>query len=372
MKAATSRWLVGLWLCSVAFFAPRAHAQVVAAITAGAVASGAARAEQTEPTYAFPGSEPQDWLDPRTNTTSVLARACGVVAEASITVTADAALLNLVLLNESKEVMGFEPSATLVQLDHGIKRRVKGAGAGDMMIQPGWRRWLSLELPTKTALRGQNSLGVELVLKSPSFGVCRLQARIARPPGPEREETFRRYSSLELSLGGGPRLLTTGALHELTPRVGAAFGLDIVAFWSLHHGAAFDIALETPGRAAVAKVAPNRSFEDKGSVEAAGFFLGYVYRFYPVGRLSVAYSPEVGVIPFQLTEGSEQREVLATSAVICPKHRLRVMLPVAPLMDGSFTLGLSVSHTYVPYGRLGEADLSGNLLSTMLLLGIAD
>lgn len=30
-----------------------------------------------------------------------------------------------------------------------------------------------------------------------------------------------------------------------------------------------------------------------------------------------------------------------------------------------------ISHTYVPYGLLGEADLSGNLLSPLLLLGIA-
>jgi hypothetical protein len=118
-------------------------------------------------------------------------------------------------------------------------------------------------------------------------------------------------------------------------------------------------------------VAPDNNFNGKGNVEAAGFFLGYLYRLYPVGRLSVAYSPGLGVIPFQLTDGSQNDNVRATSAVICPRQRLRVTLPVAPFLDGSFTLGLSVSHTYVPYGRLGEAQLSGNLLSAVLLLGMA-
>jgi hypothetical protein len=371
LSAATRHLRVLCGLLVLASFAPAARAQVAAGVAAGVAASSAARPAPTEITATFPGSEPQDWLDPRTKSTSVLARACGVVAELSITVTNDAAFLNLVLLNESREVMGFEPGGTLVQLSHGQKRRVKRAGTGDIVIHPGWRQWLSLQLPTKTELRGQSSLGVELPLMSPSLGACRLRSRIARPPSPEREETFRRYSMMELSFGGGPRLLTTGALHELAPRVGAAFGLDILGFWSLHHGLALDLALETPGRGAVAKVAPNNGFDGKASVEAAGFFLGYVLRFYPVGRLSIAYSPELGVIPFQLTEGSGQREVRETSAIVCPKHRLRVMLPVAPLLDGSFTLGLSVSHTYVPYGRLGEADLSGNLLSTLLLLGVA-
>jgi hypothetical protein len=371
VKSARRRGLVSLWLCLLVAFAPAARAQVGAAIAAGAASGAVATAERAEVTNGFAGTEPPDWLDPRTKTTSVLSRACGVVAEVSLTVTADLALLNVVLLNEAQEVLGFEPGATLVQLGNGPKRRVQSAVAGDLMMQPGWRQWLSLPLPSKSELRGQSSLAVEFLLKSPTFGACRLQTRIVRPPGPEREETFRRYSNLEMSFGGGPRLLTTGKLHELTPKVGVAFSFDVVAFWSIHHGLALDIALETPGRGAVAKVAPNNDFEGKGGVEAAGFFLGYVYRFYPVGRLAIAYSPEVGVIPFQLSNGNREHSVEATSAVICPKHRLRVMLPVAPLLDGSFTVGASVSHTYVPYGRLGEADLSGNLLSAVLLLGIA-
>lgn len=50
--------------------------------------------------------------------------------------------------------------------------------------------------------------------------------------------------------------------------------------------------------------------------------------------------------------------------------RLRATLPIAPLLDGSLSVGLSISHTYVPYGRIGLAELQGNLVSAALLLGI--
>lgn len=361
----------GAWLCLIACFAPRVRAQVAAG-TAGAIAAGAARSATAAPAPdGFPGSEPEDWLDPRTGSTSVLVRGCNVVADVSLTVTPGWAFVNVVLLNESEgEPLAFEPSATHVLLGSGVKRRVRQTIAGDLLIQPGWQQPVSMPLSSKAELRGIGSLGVELTVKSPSFGACRLEARIVRPQGPEREATFRPYATTELYFGIGPRLLTTGNLHALSPKVGVSFVFDVAAYWSVHHGVALDLAPETLGRGAVSKVSPDDDLRGKGNVEAAGFFLGYLYRFYPVGRLSITYSPEVGIIPFQLTNGQSQDRVEATSAVFCPKHRLRAVLPIFPVFDGSFTLGLSLSHTYVPYGRLGEANLSGNLLNAVLLFGL--
>jgi hypothetical protein len=98
-----------------------------------------------------------------------------------------------------------------------------------------------------------------------------------------------------------------------------------------------------------------------------GFFLGYVAR-WPLTRwLSLSYSPQLGLTPFQLVEGTKGAKV--TETVICPRQRLQLTLPFGSLADGHFLVALALAHTYVPYGKWGQLDVAGNLLSAQLLLG---
>jgi hypothetical protein len=84
----------------------------------------------------------------------------------------------------------------------------------------------------------------------------------------------------------------------------------------------------------------------------------------------LVYSPQIGVVPFQLTDGTEG--VKMTSAVVCPRQRLRLIAPFARFLSGSAFAAVSVSQTYGPYGHLGEVALSGNLFSGVLLLGLGE
>lgn len=313
------------------------------------------------------GSEPPDWLDPSTGSASVLAHGCDVVSEVTLTVTPSAAYLNVLVVNESREVLAFDPSATLVQLGNAGKRRVRTTERGHSELQPGWQQWLPLELPDKADLKGAGSLAVELLVISPSFGKCWVKSRIVRPAGASRTATYTPYSSLELAWGGGPRLLTTGALHELAPKVGVSLGMEVNGYWALHHGAALDIALETPGSARARDVAPELTFQEKPRIDAAGFFLGYVARWPLTSWLSLTYSPQLGLTPFQLVDGTKGAKV--TETVICPRQRLQLTVPFGSLADGHFLVALALAHTYVPYGKLGQLGVAGNLVSAQLLLG---
>jgi hypothetical protein len=353
-------------------FAFSAQAQVQAAVAAGtAGAVGGLARTQSEPAPLSLGTEPPDWLDPQTQSASNLARGCGVVSEVTLTVTPGSAFLNVLVSNTSREVLAFDAAATRVLLDGRGKRRVRTQLRGSLNVPPNWWQWLPLQLPSKSNLDGISWLEAELVIVSPSFGRCIVKNRIVRPPGPRRAESVTPYTLLELGFGLGPRFLTTGALHEIAPKPGVSFGLDLDVFWSVHHGARFVIAGETAGRAKGEQVAPSLTFEGKPVIEAAGFFLGYVARFPLTDWLSLTYSPQVGWIPFQLVDGGEQRRVKLTSSVFSPRQSVRLSAPFAHVSDGSFFGALSVSHTYVPYGRLGEVELRGNLLSALLMLGVS-
>jgi hypothetical protein len=209
-------------LVGSALLAPPAAAQlagVAAAGVAGGLSANAAQAQAT--TERLPGTEPPDWVDPSTGTTTVLGRGCGSVTQVTLTTTPGTAYLH--------------------------------------------------------------------VLTPCTVG--------------------------EFSFGGGARLLTTGELRELGPRPGFSAGFDFTVFFSLHHGATLDVALETPGRAQAAKAFPERTFDGAPRIEAAGFFLGYVARLPVAPWLALSYSPQLGVIPFQL---SDKQGAQATSAVFCP------------------------------------------------------
>jgi hypothetical protein len=61
-----------------------------------------------------------------------------------------------------------------------------------------------------------------------------------------------------------------------------------------------------------------------------------------------------------------------TEAVVCPRQRLRLVAPFARFLGGNLFAALSASHTYVPYGKLGQVDLAGNLVSGVLMLGVGE
>jgi hypothetical protein len=293
-----------------------------------------------------------------------------VVSEVTLSVTAQAAFVNVLVYNQSDEVLAFDPGATLVQLGAGPKRRVRSKVSGHLEVQPQWQQWLPLELPEKAALENQSSLTVELLIIGPSFGQCRLSSRLTRPSGPQEAETFTAYNNAEIAFGGGVRALTTGALRDVAPGVGFSGAFDFAVYWSMHHGVALDITLDFPGRAKALAVDPGRTFQGKPAIEAAGFFLGYAGRL-PLGAwLSLVYSPQIGVIPFQLLDGSEGAKM--TAAVFCPRQRMRLIAPFGRFLGGRFFAALSASHTYVPYGHLGEVALAGNLFSGVLMLGVGE
>jgi hypothetical protein len=339
----------------------------VAAGVAGGV--GASSATEQSGAQRLLGKPPADWLDPRTGSASVLAQGCGVVSEVTLSVTAQAAFLNVLVLNQSTELLAFDPGATLVQLGAGPKRRVRSKVIGHLEVQPEWQHWLSLELPEKAALEQQSMLTVELLIMGPSFGQCRLRSRLTRPAGPPRAETYTVYNNAEIAFGGGVRALTTGALREVAPGVAFSGAFDFAIYWSMHHGAVFDVTLDFPGRAKARAVDPDRDLSNP-TIEAAGFFLGYAGRLPLTGWLSLVYSPQVGVIPFQLTDGTQGAEM--TAAIFCPRQRLRLIAPFGRFLGGQVFAAVSASHTYVPYGQLGQVELGGNLFSSVLMLGVGE
>jgi len=345
-----------------------AAAQVAPAIAAGA-AAGAASGNTVKygGSGSLVGEEPNDWLDPHTGSSSALARGCGVAAEVTLSVKPMSAYVGVMVQSESKELLAFEPGATVVVLANGVRRRLKTTVTGDEPIDPGWNLFTTLELPDKTELKGLSSLGVELLLKSRSFGPCRLNVSIARPAGPWRDETYTRYTTLEVNWGLGGRL-ATGAEHDLSPSMRPNLQLTFDFFFSLHHGATFDMTLDFYGARAARRATPNATFNGTPDLAATGFFLGYVGRLPLTDWLTLTWSPELGAVPFQISDDSKNK-VRLTRAVICPRQRLRLMAPLIPIDGGALFAGLTLGHTYVPYGKLGEAPLTGNLLSALVTFG---
>lgn len=355
--------------CGAALLADGASAQISTGVASG-IGVGVASTVATEPgaaTRRLPGAEPPDWVDPQTGTTTALGRGCGVVTQVTLTVTPSSAYLNVLATSTTRETIRFDGSASLVDFSGRARRRVPTKIEGDLAVEVGFQHWLSLELPSKSDLRDQTYLDVSIVVISRSFGKCRVTTRLLRPEGPRRVATDTAYSVAEISFGLGARLLTTGDLHELAPKPGLSFGFDFTFFTSLNHGLTLDIARENPGRTKALEVDPGRTFTGTPSIEAGGFFLGYVARLPLAPWLSVSYSPQFGVVPFQLLDDEQGAE--ATSAVFCPRQRLRAVLPFVRLSDSHFFAGVNLAHTYVPYGNLGEVPLSGNLLSGQVLLG---
>jgi hypothetical protein len=357
-------------LAIIAWLSPRAAwAQVPAAMAAGAAAqAGGSHAITYEGARRLVGEQPRDWIDPRTGSSNALASGCGVVAEVTLSVTSVSAYIEVMLQNESREVLAFEPGATLLVLASGAKRRLKTTITGDLQIEPGWNNFLPLELPDKADLKGQSLLAVELLVKSPSFGPCRLTPRIVRPPGPSREETYTRYTTLEIDLSFGGRV-GTGGQRDLSPRLKPSMGFGFDFFFSLHHGATFDMTLDFDGERAARRATPAASFNGRPALDATGFFLGYDGRLPLANWLALTYSPEFGVMPFQITDESKDK-VRLTSAVFCPRQRLRLVAWLTAAPSGSIFAGLALGHTYVPYGKLGEARLAGNLLSALVTFGV--
>jgi hypothetical protein len=290
-----------------------------------------------------------------------------VVTQVRLGTTAGSAYLNVLISNESRERLAFDPGATVLGYSGRTRRRVATSFQGHLDVEPGWQRWLSLPLASKTHLEGQSYLDVELTLLGQSFGTCLVKTRIVRPSGPGRAETFTPYTVGELFVGVGARLLSTGNLHELGPRPRVSVGFDFNAFFSLHHGATLDIVVDHAGPTKAEEAFPERTFDGTPRIEAAGFFLGYVARWPATSWLTLSYSPQLGIVPFQLVD---KQGAQATSGVFCPRHRARAVVPFARLLDGSVFAGFTLSHIYVPYGELGQVELSGNQVSGLVVVGM--
>jgi hypothetical protein len=355
-------------MLSLCLVARRAPAQAPAALGVAVGARLGSNAASDKSVRQLVGKEPEDWLDPRTGTSSTLVRACGALVEITLSVTPRAAFLNTLISNESREVLAFDPGSTLVLLG-GRKRRVKTFEHGQLPLDPGWHYWMPLQLHDKTDLEDQDELEADLVVFSPRFGRCVVEAVLQRPPGPRRSTTYTPYTNLEINLSLGARLAATGKLHALAPAPGVAGGMDFDVFWGVHHGVALDIALDTLDRHQALHVSPSLQLGDNPSIQATGFFAGYVLRQPLASWLVATYSLQMGVTAVQVSDDSNH--VKLTSAVYTPRQRLRFMVPIVPIEDGALFTGLTLSHDYLPYGHLGQFPLAGNLLGAQLLFGIA-
>jgi hypothetical protein len=194
-----------------------------------------------------------------------------------------------------------------------------------------------------------------------------LVLELVRPKGvPLRERTYTDFTQLQVDFGFNVHFASSGALRTIARNANPGFQLGFIGFPWVHHGISFDFGFDAFGRRGLPEVVPGQEANGIGGMYAMA---GYVFRLLPTRRLSVSYSPGIGVYNVTVSQGSgKASRELASETGIALRQRLRLSFFVG-MVDGSrFELGPALDHSYLALGRLGEAEVSGNLFSGSLLL----
>lgn len=199
---------------------------------------------------------------------------------------------------------------------------------------------------------------------------CVISVPLTRPRSvPIRERTYTEFTQFQIDFGLSMHFAATGDLNTIARNVNPGFELGFIGFPWVHHGISVDFGLDTYGRRGLAETVPDR---DANGVVGLYAMAGYVFRILPSRRLSLSYAPAFGAYNAYITQGSgNDSKQIASETCLALRQRLRLSYFVGMLDDARFEIAPAIQHTYLPFGRLGEADVGGNLFSGLLFLTLS-
>jgi hypothetical protein len=366
------RATLGLAIVVLALRSAALQAQHEGAIAGGMAASAAAATASREARHdeRIPGVELSDWSDSRSGSTTRMATGCGGVAlEATLSSTPGRNFVTVTLANDAPVAVAFLPGASRFRFGGGAYRRFADVSA-DLQLDAGWLVTRRFAFPDKESFEVAQTLELEVrVLPEGAQAACPLRVVFERnKEQPANVRSHVSYTTLELELGVGARVLETGGLGELGN--GASLHLDFAGFFGVHHGMTISLVADLHGSGAVDDISPETRLDAHPSISGTGFLVGYIGRVYITPWLSAAYNAATGPYVFELTSENEDGPELAT-AVLPLRHRLRLSADFLRLPDGSrFSLAASLTQLLVPYGDFGRVELRGSSIAASLELMI--
>lgn len=343
------------------------RAQNVAPVVAGLAAGAGASQAQTSTLSPDPelGRDLDAFADRSLSGTSRLSCECGAATEVRISSTPLFNYANIALTNESGGLLSITPGSARVRFGDGRVRRLGRLVPSDIVVQEGWWVQFALRFPEKSDFKDQTSFEVDLEVLDDSRVPCTITTRFERDLTLSYDaRIFTPHWSFETEVAAGARLLTTSGVQKLGADYAPMLAVGFAYYPSLRHGIRLDLLGGTYGGDGVDHVVSEYKFDGKPRLTAIESFVSYSARLPLPRRLQATYNPGVGVYSVELMDDSEAP--IRSKAVVALRHQLRTALTVANLDPSSdIALGLSLNHLWVPYGRIGRADLEGHSLGVM-------
>lgn len=362
-------WLA---LSCVLLFARSSRADVASSIAAGAAAGAAAGivASGPRPDPARRGSELTDWRDSGLAMAGRLAAGCGVAVELRLTGTGAANFLDVTITNQNDFPLSLAVRQVIAQFGSGRSRYLDLDDRWDGELAAGWWQQVFFRFPEKADFAGQDTLRVGLPFVAPGKPPCVVSVELNRPRGvPLRERTYTEFTQFQIDFGLSMHFAATGDLSKIARNVNPGFELGFIGFPWVHHGISLDFGIDGYGRRGLPAVVPGH---DANPVLGLYAMAGYVFRLVPTRRLSLSYAPAFGAYNVGVTEGSDKSSTtIASETCLALRQRLRLSYFVGMLDDARFEIAPAIQHTYLPFGKLGAADVGGNLFSGLLFLTLS-
>jgi hypothetical protein len=378
------RWMNVFWIAASLVALPIsqsvAHANQASSVVFGAagLVLGASASSAALYSGIIP-AEPQDWKDPRTDSTAVLAHQCGFKVESRLLTTKSTNLFFLSLTNELGEKQFVSAKGSRVYFGSGLKRFADfPTEPGRVAAEPKATLYGILPFPDKTDFQGQRQVGLSLPIEDSSGKIlCSIELTLERAPDvPEAKSTSIHWTSWELFANGGVSFWRTPQVARLGGDFGALFMMDNPLYFSMTHGLTISFFLEGwNGGNAAAWEPLTGNLAGEGRAFGATLYGGalmYSHRHYFSDRIRLIYDVgmQIGSIRYPVA-GSSVLQGYTTYSLI---HRLNLDWRFARakwgFWGGSYFLGVSLIQNLFPSGNVAGSSLTGVSTGAMLRLGM--
>jgi hypothetical protein len=274
--------------------------------------------------------------------------------------------LDLTVLNRAAEESVLPARALLAHFGSGISRYLGPVDGSDVAIDPDWWVHRTFVFPRKEEFFRQTRLTVDIPFTLQNAGTCRVQLTFERWPGvADDSRTHTVFSALELQFSAGIRVAAQGNIATLGRDATAVVDWGFHAFPWPHHGFFLEFPIDGYGASGAGAVAPGASGGNL-HVTGVGMIAGYELKVYPTSWFSLSYG--VGAGPYVLELDAKDSSALASVGTLAVRQKLKASLLLATLEQMRIELGPTFVDTWLLFGSLGQAAISGSVMSAMVQL----